>query len=440
MLAFVLVAVIGSIVYVGGADSLESVYNAIKSNVSIFQSNYHGKVEYNSNCYLEYFINAYSDNRYQNYTRGFNVMVYLMNIDMNQVGNTFGYYAEARACADKIGAHFLGIWKSDNISVEYFHKLPNIVYHEKSRSRESSLAQLHYCAKLFPWERSYAAWPSYIPMVRHDFSLVLSDYIGRTYGNDANISTLRIPLTKFSESNLLLKHHNVSMDKKRDIIDILANHELKEKLFYGKYDLLTNLESLPMIPDATVSIRCNDILHAINEADYGFTNFHIYTHIIPKLSNLTIYITTESTDFHDHGNSQACKDIIVSLILFLHMKYEDARIAVLRTLPFESLIMKTAAKYCICAVSTFCLWPALLNTHAVYFPQTFVVQERSTKALTDVWHWIVKPKIYQFHYHMNRDPDGSKLTKVLHTLMSSLELNNTLILPSKPQINRWRLL
>lgn len=129
---------------------------------------------------------------------------------------------------------------------------------------------------------------------------------------------------------------------------------------------------LPLIPDAAIHYRCGDnfIGH------YGFVPFRAFKEKIPPDAN-TIYVLAEKktrkTITKPHLQA-TCNVILNSLFGYLQENFPKATILIRRG---DDLYLDMArlayAKTVVCSVSTFCLWPAIINNGTAHFPRTRLI-------------------------------------------------------------------
>eukprot|EP01040_Poterioochromonas_malhamensis_P011670 gene11670-12735_t len=271
-------------------------------------------------------------------------------------GNRLGYYFEGVACANLIGAHYIFLRSFD--AVEVVKDLPTIIVHPSpviddfSRVNKNFLSTCDAREKRYPWETG-GAWLHRPIFIRSILEQALRPALVAG-------STRTLPSQEFES------------------ITPPHSHPLQ-----------------PLIPDSVILFRCIDVMQ-VRGATYGFLKFQLYDALLPR--NLSkIYVITEpfnyvSQVFHRANYMKAqeyCVRLIQDMTALLRQIRPEATVSVLRGHANETFYMLAATKTVICAPSTYCLWPGLLNQGNVYFHPGNVVKVKGF--LREQFYWISSP-------------------------------------------------
>ena len=177
-------------------------------------------------------------------------------------------------------------------------------------------------------------------------------------------------------------------------------------------------QTLKMIPDAVILFRCKDVVLSNETNPYGFLNFNLYLQLLSNVSS--IYILAEPLDYlstqrHSHWRSQVCERLGIRLMDFLKDKFHGAIVALRRGYPAESIGMLSRAKTVICAPSTFCLWPGLLNKNKVYLSASIM---HFLPYVSDSFYWLWKPSPAHFHHKIS--PSNTSVEDAVSIITSAL--------------------
>lgn len=174
--------------------------------------------------------------------------------------------------------------------------------------------------------------------------------------------------------------------------DHMNNNTLHQNMTVGLTDIsnVPIYTLLPVIPDSAIHYRCGDnfIGH------YGFLPFRAFTSLIPK-SARTIYVLAENKKRKANKAKQSiCDAIFAGLYQYLHRHFPNATVVVRRgDNLFVDMYRLAQAPNMICSVSSFCLWPALINTSPdVHFPATKLILKGDT-SINLGFKWILEPSI-----------------------------------------------
>lgn len=287
----------------------------------------------------EKFYRANLDGKFQEYIGDEPIYVFEIVVDasLHQFGNRIGFFFEALSFCKKYHLHFIAFFPH-NISapindplekkiMDALYSLPTLILHE---SPVTDYQQELQTLKQLPFINGY----SY---------LIPEGYIWENIGEVMNI------LQKFSESiGNILNTNRLPIDSFDAVIDS-AN--------------LNEDSKLPLIPDAVIILRCNDLFN-IGASGYGLYSFNLFTMIIPAEVQ-SIYINTEDSKYSytTPVQPEICKIISDELMKFLSQKFPSATVAVRRGYALESYYQLSISNIAICHPSTFCIWPAFANHH-----------------------------------------------------------------------------
>lgn len=366
--------------------------------------------------YLRKSYDKFYSNKYSHYVDNdtIPVLIHIINIGKYGFGNSYGFYLEAMSCAEELGAHFIGVWHS-----EYFpsvnsslSKLPTLKFNPKAITRQEimNINIEERCAKDFPWEVVKNSWLKHQSNIEYTLRPILQYFINSTYLSSSEfeiIDKVLIPVNRSDVNEISLKYELSNIPKiPSDIIKYIdKNPNLKYDLASNNIERNYNnvsITTIPLIPDALIQLRCDDVIGFGIGDKYGFLNFNVYQMIIPK-SVKSIYILTYQSKHRDSYHIRMCQDLVIALVLFLSIHYppESTVIAVFRGgNPFDSLTqIALSSGIIICSTSTFCWWPALLNSQRnsrIYVPLTWLFVNTKPIYFKDNWNWISYPQVHQF--------------------------------------------
>jgi hypothetical protein len=278
-----------------------------------------------------------------------------------QWGNRIGDYFEGMACADIAGLHFVNIAIEKSSSQQLVQSFPSVIVHPNPAKDVIDAAVTLYknCPKIGEYPYVYrGGWSQRLPKIG---SLLLN------------------AINKFYPDR------RVKVLKKSDFADI-------------SFPVNKKAESVPFIPDAVIIFRCFDIL--LEYSQYGFLNFNVYQSLIPNNTN-TIYVLSEPLNYmEDQDQSvkfrrEVCRGLGFAIVAHLRLHFPNAVVAIRRGHPADSIAMLSSSKTVVCAPSTFCLWPGVVNTQSnnnqsiVYFAPGKVM--RHQVYINDRFHWIFSP-------------------------------------------------
>lgn len=284
----------------------------------------------------------------------------------SQWGNLIGDYLEGVACADIAGLHFVNT-AADNSSDSLFIKsFPKVIAHSHPNKDLIDAAVLIHknCPKIGEYPYVYqGGW------------------------------TQR--LTKISDI-LLNAINTVYPNRRQDKLDVSSFSN-----FSFPHTGIANAESVPFVPDAVILFRCYDIL--LDYSHYGFINFNIYQALISNNSR-SIYVLSEPLNYMGDGHEDkfrrdVCMAISANIMSHLRAHFPNAMIGMRRGHATDSIAMLSTARTVICAPSTFCLWPGIVNSRSqsddrsvksvVYFAPGRVMLNQVY--INDRFQWIMSP-------------------------------------------------
>lgn len=334
----------------------------------------------NANTVFSDILLNFRHNAFKNYTGEEPIFVYPMQvIGSGGWGNSAGTYFQAIACAHEFGLHFIGI-RSAPLPTEdpfdvFMNEMPTIIVNPHPIPRDEALKSFR-CVDTFPWQAA-DAWYRQREYVQNTLRTALDASFKKIYppGNDT------IPI------NLFHNEYNVPMD----------HHEDK---------------GLPVIPDAAITLRCNEIIHVDEDGyPYGFVHFHVYDKLLPQKLD-TLYILTEPESYNSGNHAHLCKGLLVHLREYISSVRPDTIVVVLRGHQFLALTVLANAKTAISCPTTFAFWPLIANNKgAAYMHKgTWLLP---TINMSSNFQWITSPNL--IHLGDLVDP----LKAIVHRLSSS---------------------
>jgi len=289
------------------------------------------------------------------------IMVQSSCLADDSFGNKLGHYFEVLSCATRSGAHYASVAKvwnprTQDAAPPFMQGLPHLLANHGANSdnKEAILKYIRENCKCPGGchEKSTALWTKNAPLIRALMMRGVESHLKHYFpGQDPE--------------NILVPHPN-SLDK--------SNKEI------------------PLIPTVAVHYRCGDNF----VGEYGFLPFSIVSNRIsiqnkePKY----IYILAESRNRKTGGPkrhlAEKCDVVLTALQSHLRNYFPKSTVVLHRGSDmYTDLVRLALAPVVICSVSTFCLWPAIANTHggAVYCPRTRLVAGADT-SLNLGFTWI----------------------------------------------------
>lgn len=346
---------------------------------------------YNSNMFVDDHLKPFlgGGEDYRAFVQGQPILATGMFLRQGGMGNHLGNYFELMGCAKLAGLHYIAFPDDETKKEPFFDAVPTAILHPNPAANYSEgidNAKKHcWPSHAFPWQNSYGDWMHAIDSISDIMSNTISSYLLHTYTTDP--AKRVIPLDSF------------------DIVDHKTALRMRSS-GSGISGINTTSPTTPLVPDASILVRCTDILdHAAWMSPYGLLNFNTYPMVIPSTSQ-TIYVVTEPKGYGMLGT--VCNEILAALVEYLEKIYPQATIAMRRGHPFDSLAMLSYSPVTVCAPSTFCLWPAIASAKENAKEDKY--QKKSFKYLYSSWlfantrpvyvannfHWLNFPKYHQF--------------------------------------------
>lgn len=152
---------------------------------------------------------------------------------------------------------------------------------------------------------------------------------------------------------------------------------------------------LPLVPNVTIQYRCGDNI-GFGKTRYGLLPYRVYKQIIHTVQAFDlIYIIADSpTRNAQHVYSNRCTAILEHLVSYLHKSFPSSVIVMKRGGDmFLDYARLAYSDITICSASTFCIWPALANSHGqVHYPLTPLIAKADNNQLapnfSSRFHWI----------------------------------------------------
>jgi hypothetical protein len=310
------------------------------------------------------------------------VMIFPFCLRTFQLGNTLGYYLNDIACADISGSHFLAVKSNFNIidpkalvasgnaQMEFFQALPNLIIHPSPNTPSdvnNILKTKCHCLQ-FCWENSEAPWTQRLSLIKHVLIPAIDAYTKHSHG---------------------------------EVLGTILNNATD-------YSTLPFSAPLPLIPNVTIQYRCGDNV-GFGKTKYGLLPFAVYRRFnrIPAQFSKYIYVIADSpTRSANHPYSNRCDTILKHLFDYLKGYYPQSVIVVKRGGdPFLDYTRIAYSSVVFCSASTFCLWPALANSHGnVYYPLTPLIAKAGSNETAPNFgprfHWISEvPMIKEFKHY-----------------------------------------
>jgi hypothetical protein len=300
------------------------------------------------------------------------VLVYPLCLRLFQLGNSFGYFINDVACADMSGAHFIGVGRHFSLiepeqlatnaenHFAFFKALPDQIIHPNPVLNPGmvKLNMKKYCPCLqYCWENGYAPWLNRTHLVRRYLLPAIDAYL--TAANALSVGTLVSNATDLSTES--------------------------------------STAFLPLIPHVAIQYRCGDNI-GFGKTRYGLLPFYAITARIPKWARYIYVMADSPTRQKHHVYSGRCGIILQALFEYLRKHFPLAVIVMKRGGDqFLDVARLAYANITVCSASTFCLWSALANNGAAYFPLTPLVGwsgwNETAKYLGPNFHWIREVEI-----------------------------------------------
>lgn len=286
------------------------------------------------------------------------IMIATPCLGSDSLGNNLGAYFENLLCAKTMGLHFVGasqIWEphANDQASPFLQQMPSQFFNNKSVSSlnevQGTIRNICRCPGSCH-ERKYALWTK-------------------------NVDFLQPILWKAIDSHLstLNADQNATIVSISDLSTVDAN------------------TVLPLIPEIAIHYRCGDnfIGH------YGFLPFKAFLKFIPSTAK-TIYVLAENRERKTKQKrhlAQKCDAVFPGMLQYLKRNFPDAVVVIRRGDDLYTDIARLAkAKVTICSVSTFCLWPAIMNRNKAYFPVSKLIVGGDS-SIDLGFEWITSPPI-----------------------------------------------
>lgn len=301
----------------------------------------------------------------------------------DSLGNNLGAYFENLVCAKSMGLHFIGaaqIWEphaNDQPSI-FLQQIPSHFFNNKSVSSmdevQNTIRNICRCPGSCH-ERKYALWTKHLDFIK--------------------------PLLwKGIESHL----NSLSSENNQTVVSISD---------------LSTVDAgtvLPLIPDVAIHYRCGDNF----VGHYGFLPFQAFLKTIPSHAK-TIYVLAENRERKTKQKrhlAQKCDAVFPGMLGYLKKHFPESSIVIRRGDDLYTDMARLAeAQVTICSVSTFCLWPAIMNRGKAFFPVSkLIVGGDSSVDLG--FEWITSPPIL-----LGKNYEQVPPPKFLSILMGSEEQN-----------------
>ena len=287
----------------------------------------------------------------------------------DSLGNYLGSYFENFMCAKTIGLHYLSvakIWEpstNDTASV-FLAQLPSYHIHAKpiSSFKHISTSILNTCSCPGSCHQyKHALWAKNLEWIRPMLWKATYAHLG-TLSGDANVTIVR----------------------DSDLATVAVGTQL------------------PLIPDVAIHYRCGDNF----VGEYGFLPFEAFLTRIPKAVK-TIYVLAENRNRKTSAKvylAEKCDAAFVGLKSYLAQHFPESNVVIRRGDDLYTDFARLAlAPVTICSVSTYCLWPALMNKGKAYFPKTKLIVGGETD-INLGFEWIISPTILRGKFYEATQP------------------------------------
>lgn len=298
-------------------------------------------------------VETFVSGKYSNYFQGMNIYVSTPCLGTDSLGNSLGLYFENLVCAHIAGMHYMSTAKiyepkNQDQSSPFLDSLPSIMEHSHPQNdRQMAIATLRQKCKCSGscHEQPWALWTKSLDLIKPLLEAAMLHQLNYFQGRPDTAVTTVFP-SDFSNAPLN--------------------------------------SSLPLIPDAAIHFRCGDnfIGH------YGFVPFSAFKKFIPT-SVTTIYVLADRRGrktTHKAHLAAICDAVFKSLFQYLKVSFPAATIVIKRGDDiYLDFVRLSLAKVVVCSVSTFCLWPAVVNNGSAYFPRTRLIAGGSNMNLGFSW-------------------------------------------------------
>lgn len=281
-------------------------------------------------------------------------------LGFDSMGNNLAAYFENIVCANLVGLHYFSlahIWEpsQQHRPSPFLEMIPSKILHSQPQSdpklARAKVKSICKCPGSCH-ERPMALWVKRLDIIRPIFHSALQNHLKS------------IPV---GENQTVVRQKDMSTAKVGTV--------------------------LPLIPDAAIHYRCGDNF----VGHYGFLPFRAFSANIP--SNIsTLYVLAEQRERktqHRPYLAAKCDALFPQLLKYLQEKFPSTTIVIRRGDDLHTdLARLTYARYVVCSVSTFCLWPAVSNQHSdnVHFPRSKLI----VGGRTDVdlgFQWLSDPPV-----------------------------------------------
>lgn len=390
----------------------DRLYPPFRKNITGNYQNYHSK---RCNCQEGHqSITDFIENKWARFSYGYNLLVHSTCLGSDSFGNYLGMYFEVISCARFSGMHYMAvakIWEPGNNhkSSPFIDKLPSIIENplpfSDGNSIKSNIKRVCSCTRsCHEYEKSL--WIKNLIQIKSILSGTLAYHLSQVSSTD-------------------LKTRIGTTDTTRISIG----------------------EILPFIPDVAIHYRCGDNFVGY----YGFLLFSAFLKLIPTETK-TIYIMAErrSRKTSDKTSlAKKCDGILNGLFNYLSYHRPQAKILLRRGDDLYFDFARLAyAKILICSVSTFCLWPAIMNNGTAYFPLSKLIVN-GNKNINLGFKWLTTPPILlgselrqiPLNDILLRLRSGSASINITDFTSEVKQLTNATSFTSisKVQVNNWRI-
>lgn len=364
-------------------------------------------------------------------SRDLPILVHSPCLGSDSLGNYLGVYFEAIACAQLAGMHYLAVakvWepKSQDAPTFFIDKLPTIVQNEAPLINKTTLQVYSRLKQVCTCEgscheRVSSAWVTYFAKEKEvkRRNLANLNNLGSKFIGDILTDALNYHMKQYTQGENVSKSHTVVTESDLTSVEVGT--------------------TLPLVPDAAIHYRCGDNFVGW----YGFLPFEAFVKNIPP-SARTIYVLAEKrtrkTSSKRHLAAK-CDEIFKSLFAYLQQKFPSSTILIRRGDDLYVDMWRLAnANTTICSVSTFCLWPAIINKNKAFFPMTKLVVGGDTRVDLN-FEWLTSPRVVlgaQYEFSPTNaliERLGGKMA-VTSSVVSSTEGHSTRTAASKPLENK----
>lgn len=301
-------------------------------------------------------VNSYFSGVYKTVSSSNQILVSTPCLGTDSLGNGLGAYFENIVCANRSGMHYVAVAKvweprEKDVPSLFLQQLPFSIEHSHPLDEaavKSNVKSLCRCVGSCH-ERSNAVWIKGLNIIRPILHNALQNYLKLSDG---------LNCTVVSGSDL-------------------------SSMAVGTV--------LPLIPDAAIHYRCGDNY----VGHYGFLPFRAFKETIPQ-SVRTIFVLAENRDRKTRVKrhlAAKCDAIFPSLLAYLRKHFPEAQVVIRRGDDLYVDMARLAyARHTVCSVSTFCLWPALVNPHQAHFPRTRLIVGGDT-SIDLGFRWLLSPEV-----------------------------------------------